>query len=1652
MNKIHGLLLISVMVLIACAMAVGSAVSNGSKAAAPKTTSVESFDKGAIAVHAHGRGNPWINLSDGHSIETRYRASTELLRVFEPEQSKPLSIASADFDEGGSADLISAYAAPSGGVLTLHRGNPDSVYPNSPEAERRKAAGEFTDSPFLSEARVFEIPEAADFLGTGDFDADGHKDIVTASRGSNALYLLAGDGHGGFGAAQRIDLPGAVTALVTGDINRADGLTDVAVGVVTAEGPKALIFEGPGGAMSGSPESIDLPDRAADMVIGQLNDDFLSDLAVAAGKELVVIKGRDRRLSLDETRQSEVARAVVTRRRFPDRLLSLAIGDFSGDRRADIALLTEDGKVQLLSAGKNQYPNRKGGVSIEKWKKEVLVKGGQRQMTRLICARVSSLPADTIVALDPGSRQLHLITRATKKQTATDNEPQAADSQMVSLDVDGEPAAVLQMRLNKDALGDLVILRSGHSAPAAMMTVPAITFTVNNNNDMGAGSFRQAIFDANMNPGPDEINFNVAGGANIVPMSALPNIEEAVTIDGTTQPGFMGLPVVPLTGANAGTVPAGLSVIGGATVIRGLVINNFMGNGIQILANGGNRVELCFIGTDLAGIMAVPNTESGVDIRDSSGNTVGGICPPLITVISGNGTHGVSISGISAGMNSVVGNIIGLDAAGMFAVPNTQSGVFIDGSSGNIIGGTGSSTAINIGGPGSGGNIISGNGVRGVAITGTSASGNLVQANFIGTDPSGTNAIANTEGGVLLMNAFANTIGGTAPDAGNLISGNTFEGVRLEGSATTNNLVQGNFIGTDVNGTADIGNNFAGVTISGANINTIGGTAPGARNIISGNNESGIRIAPAGSGNVVQGNFIGTDVTGMLALGNSGNGVDVESPNNLIGGTAPGSRNLISGNGGNGVGIFGDGANNLVQGNTIGTDTNGIGNLGNTLSGVLIEGSVEGSPTNNTIGGTMPDEGNVIAFNNIGVTVVGMGTVGNSILSNLIFDNTNLGIDLGGDGVTPNDAGDGDAGPNNLQNFPVLLSATTNGVDTVVQGTLNSTASTTFRVEFFLNMACDPSGNGEGRMPIASTMVTTDGGNVNFNAMFQSAAQSGDFITATATDPNGNTSEFSNCVIVGALTCTITCPPNQTSGADPGQCGAVVNYPAPTIIGMCPPVACIPASGSFFPIGTTRVDCIVDNEPFCSFNVTVTDNIAPTISCFGNITTSAARDQQSAVVNYVPANVTDNCPIAPVAVCLPPSGSTFPLGVSVVTCTARDGAGNTATCTFTITVNDSQAPTITCPANVMASAPAGQNATIVNFPPPVVADNMPGITVACVPPSGSSFPVGVTNVTCTATDAAGNAAVCGFTVTVTGGSSAVEVRIEDGAPAIQFGDQAPVRPRRKPKPNKSNCELFQIANVGFAQVVLTLDGIRRTGNVVTSGRISDPEEGIRFALSIVNPNGSETPIDETTVITIGTGEEVDFCLRFLPVFPAVAGRTTGLAAIEVLPDSLTSRVDFRVNGGGTVGANITGQLAGRVNLIDPDNPRNAPVVTFTRSGDEFILTYSVYDPDLDVNLARYELLNGNGQVVQAFEVDLATPLSQANLLTGQSFTVEQRFGGANDHPEIAGIRVAVSDPATSATASVSLAQAGSAAIGLSLREGTSVKVLLRQVRLRRRFR
>jgi hypothetical protein len=854
----------------------------------------------------------------------------------------------------------------------------------------------------------------------------------------------------------------------------------------------------------------------------------------------------------------------------------------------------------------------------------------------------------------------------------------------------------------------------------------AAVLTVTNTSDNGPGSLRQAITDANASAGvADTINFSIGSGAQtITALSALPDITDTLTIDGTSQPGFTGTPLVILEPGPDLTNADGLRLTAQHCTIKALVVNGFS-IGIEIAESGAgnNRVQGCYLGIDADGATA-GGTGVGIYIKDGTGgNIIGGTQAAARNIIAnsvqidyvgnntvqgnfigtnatgtmaiGNGSvigilmsSGNVIGGAQAGARNVIagdiqvdfadataiqGNYIGTDAVGTAAIGN--GAISIQGGNNNIIGGTqaadrnvitggiqievlstgntiqgnyigtdasgsvalGNSSGIFlgenvtntlIGGTQAGArNVISGNREHGIWIQSTSD--NVIQGNYIGTNAAGTAALANGGNGVHIAdvavgdeNSYGNfsrrnKVGGTVAGARNVISGNVGHGVYIENMFLENaeqdsNVIQGNYIGTNAAGTAAIGNGGNGVMLNHLTEHTVGGTEAGARNVISGNAGDGIHLSRCDFGLQVQGNYIGTNATATGAIGNGGDGIVFESAGGTIGGATAEARNIISGNAANGVHILnGESFNNsgtTVQGNYIGTNGAGTGNVGNRGDGIRLTDTY-----GIRIGGIGGGEGNRIAFNNgNGVNVVfsSLPGGGSPIRGNAIFANGKLGIDLNNDGVSPND--EGPSAPSDWpQDYPVITGVTQGASTTTLTGTFKSGANQTYILDFYRNTALDPSGFGEGEFYVGSTSVLTDAdGAATFSFTF-AGTYPGNFFAATASSMSfssaAETSEFGptwltisgrigtsdGTGVAGATVTRSGGPAVATSASTTVQTDASGNYVLTRVIPGSYTVSATGSGYTFAPssftnpveAGRSGIDFIATAVPTGSYNV-----------------------------------------------------------------------------------------------------------------------------------------------------------------------------------------------------------------------------------------------------------------------------------------------------------------------------------------------------------------------------------------------------------------------------------------------------------------------------------
>ncbi len=632
----------------------------------------------------------------------------------------------------------------------------------------------------------------------------------------------------------------------------------------------------------------------------------------------------------------------------------------------------------------------------------------------------------------------------------------------------------------------------------------ATTREVTSAADSGAGTLRQAMLDA---AAGDTIIFNTVTFPTSTPAviylrSTLPAVVvNGLTIDASNAGVILDGSQAPSSGVH------GLVLQARTAVIQGLTIRAFSGNGITIsggaasnviggsrylgsgpnhqgnliIQNGATGIEISGtgsndniirgnnIGIDPAVAWAVGNKQSGISIWDKACfNIIGDADPSGRNLISGNGENGVWIGGTGTNQNQVIGNYIGTTADGMQALPNWHSGVSIPiGAWNNQIGGLQ---------PGQG-NVISGNKDYGIYISDAGTGGTQIYGNLIGLNALGNNLIGQGMDGIILRNGtINNTIGKSRPGR-NWISGNSRDGIRIEGIDTANNVVQNNYIGADFTGSKALSNGMHGVDLADdTHDNLIGGNRlAGEGNLLSGNYNHGLVITFRANNNTVTGNIIGPDATGTFSLGNQNyGGIDIAegAHDNTIGGLTPGLENQISGNLTDGIALFdntGTGTTrNKLLGNLVGVTLDGLSPLPNQGYGIFNVSKATWTLI----------QGNTVA-NNQGYGVWTSECDHNTITQNSIYSNTLGGI------------------RSNCLPPPTLRAISTQ----TIAGTTVPNAT----VEFFSD------DDSQGRYYEGSTTADSSG---NFTFTKTGGFQIPN-VTAISTDPNGNTSTFSRPVHLG---------------------------------------------------------------------------------------------------------------------------------------------------------------------------------------------------------------------------------------------------------------------------------------------------------------------------------------------------------------------------------------------------------------------------------------------------------------------------------------------------------------------------------------------------------
>lgn len=686
-----------------------------------------------------------------------------------------------------------------------------------------------------------------------------------------------------------------------------------------------------------------------------------------------------------------------------------------------------------------------------------------------------------------------------------------------------------------------------HFGTGALPNGVGIAIAGSNGNTIG-GILDQ---DTNLISGNTSAGISITSGANTNRIEGN-LIGTDLTGNAALRNGFAGIAI----GSSAAN-----NTIGSSNERRNIISGNAPSDGIAIANGAGeNTISGNYIGINKAGNLALPN-HWGVLILDTTNSVGSSTGPP--NIISGNeqgvviGAQGASVSGVS-----VVNNRIGTDASGTTLIPNQTGVVLLE----NV-----SSSSIS-------GNVISGNTYEGIITGGVSIgpSNITITGNKIGTNQAGTFALPNGTG-VLLFSGTQNSI-----VKGNLISGNALSGLQLGAGGVEsqpinelarllgrsdltvmlpvqNNKATGNYIGTTVSGGFALGNQKAGVFLGAdAFDNQIGGQrSQGEGNLISGNDQNtGIGIAVGTfntpfdvidhpKNNKIQGNRIGVKTGINEALPNN-IGIKIKfSNNNIIGGDTANCipadgcdindyGNIIGGNNQQGIRLEGAfAANNSITYNYIGVAQDGTA-IGNGSHGVHLSLGAH----NNTIG-----EGNTIGANGgsgifieDGVTPRTEGTQSsqmNRVVGNKIFGNVGLGIDIFPTGANPNDPGDGDEGPNRGQNYPVINNFSIDGGGNLIVSyqldTDTANANYGFNgiyVQFFKS---DVSGQGQNLLNTDYWNANDQNSGTTKTVNLGNASALGialtDLMTATATDADGNSSEF---VPAGAIP-----SPTQTTSPSP---------------------------------------------------------------------------------------------------------------------------------------------------------------------------------------------------------------------------------------------------------------------------------------------------------------------------------------------------------------------------------------------------------------------------------------------------------------------------------------------------------------------------------------
>ncbi|HEV8589686.1 MAG TPA: hypothetical protein VGQ72_12475 [Pyrinomonadaceae bacterium] len=467
-----------------------------------------------VTVSAADRARPYFNFQDGRAVSVDYRGQDLAVQDLRSGEAQPRAIASADMDGNATPDVVVGYAAGGKGIVTIQRGSPEAFAPLDDSVFARMQQG-YNPAALLPEAESYQVPEPADFIAAGDFNHDNRKDVLVATRGGG-MYLLSGDGHGGLSDAEKIDLPGTVTTLATGEFRAADGSPEVVVGVRGA-GPQLLIYDGAEGGVTAKPMEMFLRNDATAVQFGRADTDPFMDVFVAAGSGIEIVHGWGRKFSptLESQREHVSASSVVQ---------GLTVGHFvwERERRQEIAVLSSDGTVSILQpngvntkryndtelfkrnrAHVRPETNINQNVEAEPGWKPAGRSGWNVARTVATSAAAADIPGQArLTTTNVASREIEEVVVAGTRNQLTlmrQIDPEVGDkttAQGVAVSASGDmaevnlpatdsPVAVLQLPSKLNGERDLVVLQAGSPAPNIVPLAPT-SITVDTTTDNAA--------------------------------------------------------------------------------------------------------------------------------------------------------------------------------------------------------------------------------------------------------------------------------------------------------------------------------------------------------------------------------------------------------------------------------------------------------------------------------------------------------------------------------------------------------------------------------------------------------------------------------------------------------------------------------------------------------------------------------------------------------------------------------------------------------------------------------------------------------------------------------------------------------------------------------------------------------------------------------------------------------------------------------------------------------------------------------------------------------------------------------------------------------------------------------------------------------------